>query len=168
MQKQITGRIVVPLLLFALTIMTALPAFADSGAIPQRSQVEEKYKWDLTAFFPSDSAWEAAYTYLENNISRLGRYKGKLATSANSLYGCLELRDSLGTTVVVVTHELASIFAIGNNSVFLDPETRTMIATGDPKSLRDHSDDPKVRRFLTRGDSDQNGGRVTHRDSTGP
>ena len=80
MQKQITGRIVVPLLLFALTIMTALPAFADSGAIPQRSQVEEKYKWDLTAFFPSDSAWEAAYTYLENNISRLGQYKGKLAT----------------------------------------------------------------------------------------
>ena len=95
MQKQITGRIVVSVLLFALTIMTALPAFADSGAIPQRSQVEEKYKWDLTAFFPSDSAWEAAYTYLENNIPRLDQYKGKLATSANSLYNCLELRDSL-------------------------------------------------------------------------
>ncbi|NIR94059.1 MAG: polyamine ABC transporter ATP-binding protein, partial [Gammaproteobacteria bacterium] len=42
----------------------------------------------------------------------------------------LELRDSLGTTVVVVTHELASIFAIGSNSVFLDAETRTMIAQG--------------------------------------
>ena len=42
----------------------------------------------------------------------------------------LQLRDSLGATVVVVTHELASIFAIGNNSVFLDPETRTMIAVG--------------------------------------
>jgi phospholipid/cholesterol/gamma-HCH transport system ATP-binding protein len=37
----------------------------------------------------------------------------------------LELRDSLGTTVVMVTHELASIFTIGNNSVFLDPETKT-------------------------------------------
>ena len=47
----------------------------------------------------------------------------------------LELRDSLGTTVVVVTHELASIFAIGNNSVFLDAETRTMIAVGDPNRL---------------------------------
>jgi phospholipid/cholesterol/gamma-HCH transport system ATP-binding protein len=65
----------------------------------------------------------------------------------------LELRDSLGTTVVVVTHELASIFAIGNNSVFLDPETRTMIASGDPKTLRDDSKDPKVRRFLTRGEA---------------
>jgi len=63
----------------------------------------------------------------------------------------LELRDSLGATIVVVTHELASIFAIGNNSVFLDPESRTMIAHGDPKELLAHSDDPRVRRFLTRG-----------------
>ena len=63
----------------------------------------------------------------------------------------LELRDSLGATVVVVTHELASIFAIGNNSVFLDADTKTMIASGDPKQLRDASPDPKVRTFLTRG-----------------
>ena len=59
----------------------------------------------------------------------------------------------LGATVVAVTHELASIFAIGNNSVFLDPETRTMIAVGNPKTLRDESKDPKVHRFLTRGES---------------
>ncbi len=64
----------------------------------------------------------------------------------------LELRESLGATVVVVTHELASLFAIGNNSVFLDPETRTMIASGDPKQLLAESPDPKVRSFLTRGE----------------
>lgn len=64
----------------------------------------------------------------------------------------LELRDSLGATVVVVTHELASIFAIGTNSVFLDAETKTMIAQGDPKKLLAESPDPKVRQFLTRGD----------------
>lgn len=64
----------------------------------------------------------------------------------------LELRDSLGATVVVVTHELPSLFAIGNNSVFLDAETRTMIASGDPKILRDACPDPKVRAFLTRGE----------------
>ncbi|MFN8640705.1 MAG: ATP-binding cassette domain-containing protein [Candidatus Binatia bacterium] len=63
----------------------------------------------------------------------------------------LELRDSLGATIVVVTHELASIFTIGNNSIFLDVETRTAIAHGDPKALRDDSDQPAVRRFLTRG-----------------
>ncbi|MFQ5960100.1 MAG: ABC transporter ATP-binding protein, partial [Candidatus Methylomirabilales bacterium] len=64
----------------------------------------------------------------------------------------LELRDSLGSTVVVVTHELASIFAIGDNSVFLDPETKTMLAVGNPKALRDQSPDPKIRTFLTRGE----------------
>jgi phospholipid/cholesterol/gamma-HCH transport system ATP-binding protein len=62
----------------------------------------------------------------------------------------LELRDSLGATVVVVTHELASIFAIGTNSVFVDGEARTQLATGDPRVLRDTSLDPRVRRFLHR------------------
>ena len=64
----------------------------------------------------------------------------------------LELRDSLGTTVAVVTHELASIFAIGNNSVFLDADTKTMIAGGNPKKLLAESQDPKIRAFLTRGE----------------
>ena len=63
----------------------------------------------------------------------------------------LELRDSLRATFVVVTHELASIFAIGNNSVFLNVETRTMSASGDPKELLAHSTDPNLRHFLTRG-----------------
>jgi phospholipid/cholesterol/gamma-HCH transport system ATP-binding protein len=65
----------------------------------------------------------------------------------------LELRASLGATIVVVTHELASIFTIGNNSVFLDADSRTMIASGDPKVLRDTSSNPTVRRFLTRGET---------------
>ena len=63
----------------------------------------------------------------------------------------LELRESLGATVVIVTHELASIFAIGNNSVFLDPETKTMLAVGDPKTLRDTGENPMIHQFLTRG-----------------
>ena len=65
----------------------------------------------------------------------------------------LELRDSLGTTVVVVTHELASIFAIGNNSIFLDAETRTMIGQGDPHKLLAETDAPRVKDFLTRGEA---------------
>ena len=64
----------------------------------------------------------------------------------------LELRNSLGTTVVVVTHELASIFAIANNSVYLDVDSRTMTARGDPKKLFAESKDPTVRKFLTRGE----------------
>jgi phospholipid/cholesterol/gamma-HCH transport system ATP-binding protein len=61
----------------------------------------------------------------------------------------LELRDSLGATIVVVTHALASIFVIGNNSVFLDAEAKTIIAKGDPKELLAHSQDPRVHRFLS-------------------
>ncbi|MEJ2699423.1 MAG: ATP-binding cassette domain-containing protein [Desulfuromonadales bacterium] len=64
----------------------------------------------------------------------------------------IELGESLGTTVVVVTHELASIFAIGTNSVFLDPDTKTMTASGDPNRLLRESKDPKVISFLTRGE----------------
>jgi phospholipid/cholesterol/gamma-HCH transport system ATP-binding protein len=62
----------------------------------------------------------------------------------------LELRDSLGTTIVVVTHDLESIFAIGDNSIFLDGSTRAMRAEGHPRELRKHSTDPEVRAFLTR------------------
>ena len=64
----------------------------------------------------------------------------------------LELRADLGTTIVVVTHELASIFAIGNNGIFLDAESRTMIAGGDPKQLKEHCADERVRAFLNRGE----------------
>jgi phospholipid/cholesterol/gamma-HCH transport system ATP-binding protein len=67
----------------------------------------------------------------------------------------LELRSSLGATVVVVTHELASIFTIGNNSIFLDTESRTMIAGGDPKELLAHPPNPTVHRFLTRGEGEK-------------
>jgi phospholipid/cholesterol/gamma-HCH transport system ATP-binding protein len=63
----------------------------------------------------------------------------------------LELRDSLGTTVVAVSHELPSIFAIGDNAVFLDGETGTMIAQGNPRTLLAESTNPKLHEFLTRG-----------------
>jgi len=65
----------------------------------------------------------------------------------------LELSESFGSTIVVVTHELASIFAIGTNSVFLDPVTKTMIANGNPKYLLENSKDQRVINFLTRGES---------------
>lgn len=63
----------------------------------------------------------------------------------------LQLRDNLGCTFVVVTHELASIFAIGNNSVFLDADSKTMLTTGNPSELLHDSNDT-VRQFLTRGE----------------
>jgi phospholipid/cholesterol/gamma-HCH transport system ATP-binding protein len=63
----------------------------------------------------------------------------------------LSLRDSLGATVVMVSHELPSIFTIGDDCIFLDTEVRTMTAHGNPRALRDDPPTPNVHRFLTRG-----------------
>ena len=69
----------------------------------------------------------------------------------------LELRDGLGATIVVVTHELASIFTIADDSIFLDADSRTMRAHGNPKELLEHSPDTKLRAFLTRGELAEQG-----------
>ncbi len=65
----------------------------------------------------------------------------------------VEMQESLGATVVMVTHELPSIFDIATNSVYLDANTRTMIGYGNPAQLRDHSNEAVVKQFLTRGTS---------------
>jgi phospholipid/cholesterol/gamma-HCH transport system ATP-binding protein len=62
----------------------------------------------------------------------------------------IQLNKSLGTTMVIVTHELASIFAVAHRVIMLDKGTRGIIAEGDPKYLRDHSPDPFVRQFFNR------------------
>src|SRR5206468_1378432 len=73
-------------------------------------------------------------------------------TSRNLDKLILELRDSLGATVVVVTHELASIFMIADDSIFLDAETKTMRARGNPAELLKYSADAKLKAFLNRGE----------------
>lgn len=62
----------------------------------------------------------------------------------------IHLNKSLETTMVIVTHELQSIFTVANRIIMLDKRTRRIIADGDPKYLRDHSGDPFVRQFLNR------------------
>jgi len=62
----------------------------------------------------------------------------------------LEMRDHLGVTTVLVTHELESIFRIGDACIMLDREARGIIARGEPRRLREESDDPRVRSFFNR------------------
>ncbi len=62
----------------------------------------------------------------------------------------VQLQASIGATVVMVTHELPSIFGIATNAVYLDAASKTMIAYGKPQELREHSDEPVVRQFLNR------------------
>lgn len=66
----------------------------------------------------------------------------------------VQLQESIDATVVMVTHELASIFEIASNSVYLDARSKTMIAYGDPRELRDHSEQPVVRQFLARASNE--------------
>ena len=63
----------------------------------------------------------------------------------------LEINRSLGTTIVVVTHELSSIFAIGNNSIFLDAQSKSIMARGNPNELLKNPPNEEVYKFLTRG-----------------
>ena len=63
----------------------------------------------------------------------------------------LELRSSLGTTFMVVTHELPSIFAIADDAIFLDGERHRMVAHGPPREMAETTTDPKVKAFLERG-----------------
>ena len=72
------------------------------------------------------------------------------ATSAELDRLILDLRQELGTTFVVVTHELASILAIADRCIMLDATAKGVIAEGDPKQLRDTSENPTVRRFFRR------------------
>jgi phospholipid/cholesterol/gamma-HCH transport system ATP-binding protein len=60
------------------------------------------------------------------------------------------LSEALGVTLVIVTHELQSVFAIVKHCVMLDLDTKSIIARGDPRELRDRSTDPRVTRFLNR------------------
>jgi len=72
-------------------------------------------------------------------------------SSRNLDHLILELRDSLGATIVVVSHELSSILTIADDSIFLDADTKSMRARGNPRELLNGASDPKVRAFLARG-----------------
>lgn len=62
----------------------------------------------------------------------------------------LDLNEQLGLTFVVVTHDLESIFTIGRSCIMLDRESKSIIARGDPRVLRDTSKDPRVHSFFNR------------------
>ncbi|MGA3007261.1 MAG: ATP-binding cassette domain-containing protein [Opitutaceae bacterium] len=62
-----------------------------------------------------------------------------------------EVRDTLGTTMVIVSHELTSIFGLADRVILLDRVAHGIIAEGAPRALADQNDDPRVREFLMRG-----------------
>lgn len=71
-------------------------------------------------------------------------------TAANLDQTIKKLRENLGYTFIIVTHELESIFEVADRAIMLDPVSKSIIAEGNPKTLRDKSEDPRVRQFFNR------------------
>jgi phospholipid/cholesterol/gamma-HCH transport system ATP-binding protein len=76
-------------------------------------------------------------------------------TSADLDQTIVKINETLGTTIVLVTHELASIFAIADRVIMLDPERKTVVAQGTPRELKEQSKDPNVRDFFNRSSRGQ-------------
>ena len=73
------------------------PADAPAAvALRERSDIDDRYKWDLASIFPDWSAWDAAYAELDGRIDEFGRLQGTLSGGSARLLTALELRDAIG------------------------------------------------------------------------
>jgi len=86
-------------LIFALTAASIMVAASDvpdnNGAIPQRSDIEDKYKWKVEDMYATIDAWESDYKLLEQSLPALEKYRGHLGDSPETMLEALRLRDSL-------------------------------------------------------------------------
>jgi oligoendopeptidase F len=82
-----------------LIIFSPIPSAAEVDQAPTRDRIEDKYKWDLSDFYPSDEAWEEALNYVKDMIPKMTEYKGKLGSSSETLAECLMMNDSLSSLI---------------------------------------------------------------------
>lgn len=95
-QKQILKLSIFFLTILALILVSSM-IWADTGStIPQRNEIEDKYKWKTEDIYPDQAAWEKDYEFLKENIGKLEQYKGRLADSPQTLLECLKLNETLG------------------------------------------------------------------------
>ena len=144
--------------------MADAPRSGNRGFVPPRPHIKARIAGAAILLIAAGAvtpfAWNYLQSYQSTDDAQIDGHIDPLSSRRlDDLI--LELRDSLGATMVVVTHELPSIFAIADNAVFLDGETRTMIAVGNPKTLRDECPNPVVRTFLRRGEPDSAAGGAT-------
>ena len=86
--------------LIALIVILVLPSvYGQDSDIPQRSDIEAKYKWCLEDIYPDTIAWQADFDYVSKNLPRLSEYEGKLGQSSDMLYECLNLEDELSKKI---------------------------------------------------------------------
>ncbi|MFC1527641.1 oligoendopeptidase F [Candidatus Neomarinimicrobiota bacterium] len=82
------------ILIITISILIALPLFAQSG-IPQRSDIEDKYKWNLEDIYSSIEQWEKDYTFVESNLDKFDAFRGKLGKSGKSVLECFRLDEEI-------------------------------------------------------------------------
>ncbi len=92
-----SGIVILSLVILSLAI--AVAALADTKAIPQRSDIDDKYKWNVEHIYPDLESWEADYNFVKENLGRFEQYRGHLGDSPAKLLECLKLRDSLSLIV---------------------------------------------------------------------
>ncbi|RME26522.1 MAG: hypothetical protein D6800_06275, partial [Candidatus Zixiibacteriota bacterium] len=76
--------------------LTPMVKAADGGAVPQRADIAEQYRWDLSDIYADSAAWEADFSFLDKHLSDFESFRGRLGESATQLLSCLKLQDSLG------------------------------------------------------------------------
>src|SRR5437867_5807384 len=85
-----------------LVAATSLAAWVVPAVALERSEVPAKYRWDLTALYPSEAAWTKARVDLEQRLPQVARYQGHLGAAADSLAAALE-------TMMAVSRDLARL-----------------------------------------------------------
>lgn len=93
-------RIRIPLMVLAMMlVVVALTVHADEGAVPERSSIDGKYKWDLSDMYPSNEAWEADFAYIDSKIPELESYKDKISQSGTDLLNFMKLYEDVSVRV---------------------------------------------------------------------
>jgi phospholipid/cholesterol/gamma-HCH transport system ATP-binding protein len=142
---------------FALQEWTGLPSAAVSAIVKAKLALvgledsENKLPAELSGGMKKRAGIARAMAFEPNLIFLDEPSAGLDPVSAAELDDLiLALNRGLGLTVVMVTHELESIFKVGKHCIMLDKEAKGVIAAGDPRELRDASRDPKVLQFFRR------------------
>ncbi|MBN1213136.1 MAG: oligoendopeptidase F [candidate division Zixibacteria bacterium] len=88
---------IITVLMAFILIMVLVPTGTaqEDGAIPQRSDIDDRYKWKLEDIYPNTAAWEKDYEIFKASIPLFEQFQGKLGESAETLLACLKLRDSI-------------------------------------------------------------------------